>query len=473
MGSSDFMKATHRHVSVEVMCERLIRSHLFSPEEVKVLENRWHQESREPANLGQFSKWLVNDQYATEFQVVLLLHGHLNHFFLDHYKILERIAKGRLGVVYRAVHRLGHIVALKVLPPSRAKDPQLLARFQHQISLACGLEHPNVVRAHHAGEANGLSYLVMEYVDGENLQEVLVRRKRLLPAEAVHIVYQAFLGLQYLFEHGLVHGNLEPANLMVTPFPAEEPKANSLLSASVKILDISMGRSVLDEATSSAANDPRLTFEGHWPGCPDYLAPEQARDIHACDIRSDIYSLGCILYHALTGSPPYPDSSPLGKMIRHATDSPRSLHEFDPELPNGLQQVIDWMMAKDPEQRYSTPSRAAEALQFFLLPEKETVASTVLPFTNSTSPASPSEFPPTQRDEANPKEKNVWEFPAPGTSSDNNPSDDNPGYRMPSAKAHNSTEISSPLVDSFSLVLGAIGLVVAQIIGWLIAWLAS
>jgi len=181
MGSSDFMKATHRHVSVEVMCERLIRSHLFSPEEVKVLENRWHQESREPANLGQFSKWLVNDQYATEFQVVLLLHGHLNHFFLDHYKILERNAKGRLGVVYRAVHRLGHIVALKVLPPSRAKDPQLLARFQHQISLACGLEHPNVVRAHHAGEANGLSYLVMEYVDGENLQEVLVRRKRLLP----------------------------------------------------------------------------------------------------------------------------------------------------------------------------------------------------------------------------------------------------------------------------------------------------
>jgi serine/threonine protein kinase len=453
------MKARHQHISVEIMCERLIRSRLLAPDEVKVLEHRWQQESREPANSGRFSKWLVSNQYVTEFQVMLLIHGHADHFFLDHYKLLDRIAKGRLGVVYRAVHRLGHIVALKVLPPSKAKDPQLLARFQHQIQLACGLDHPHVVRAHQAGQANGLNYLVMEYVDGENLQEVLIRRKRLLPAEAVHIVHQALLGLQYLYEHGLIHGNLEPANLMVTPAPGEA-KAGALLSTSVKILDISMGRSVLGDANPGSEN-AQLAFEGHWPGCPDYLAPEQARDIHACDIRSDIYSLGCILYHALTGSPPYPDSSTPGKMIRHATDSPRPLREFDPELPDGLQQVIDWMTAKDPEQRYATPSRAAQALSFFLLAKKEAEAGTVQHATNLT-----------HSDQGVTNENNVWNFQVPCVVNDNNPSVD-PASQMPLEKVHLSAPISPPMIDNFSLVLGAVGLVLAELIGWFIAWWAG
>ena len=109
-------------------------------------------------------------------------------------------------------------------------------------------------------------------------------------------------------------------------------------------------------------------------GTPDYMAPEQARDPRAADIRADIYSLGCVLYHLLTGQPPFPDTNIISQMIRHATEPPRPLKEFNPAVPDGLQQIVNWMMAKDPGQRYPTPERAAQALQVFLAAGRRAVA---------------------------------------------------------------------------------------------------
>src|SRR5205085_4214092 len=115
------------------------------------------------------------------------------------------------------------------------------------------------------------------------------------------------------------------------------------------------------------AEDPNLTSEGVLLGTPDYMAPEQARDPRAADIRSDIYSIGCIFYHLLAGHPPFPDTNIISQMIRHATETPRPLKELNPAVPDGLQQVVNWMLAKDPGQRYPTPDRAAQALQVFHL----------------------------------------------------------------------------------------------------------
>jgi serine/threonine protein kinase len=353
-------------LSVESCCNLLARSRLLAAEEVRTLHQRWRNEAgRSADDVVAFSKWLVARQYVTQYQCDLLLRGKFEHFFLGAYKILERIGKGRMAGVYRAVHTLGQQVAIKVLPPSRARDPLLLARFQREARLALRLQHPNVVRTFQTGETDGLHYLVMEYLDGETLEDVLQRRGKLPPAEAVGLIYQALQGLQHIHEQGMVHRDLKPANLMLVP-GAQAGQPDSTLRATVKIMDIGLGRAMFDEEADPVA-EFNLTNEGALLGTPDYLAPEQARDARAADVRADIYSLGCVLYHALAGQPPFPDSNLLRQLMRHAQETPRPLSELNPAVPEGLAQILSWMMAKDPSQRYPTPERAAAALRVFLV----------------------------------------------------------------------------------------------------------
>jgi serine/threonine protein kinase len=352
--------------TVENVCGLLIRSKLLSSDEVKAIYQRWLEEAKDGASdLGRFSKWLSANRHVTEYQASLLTRGHADDFFLGQYKILDRLGQGRMAGVYKAVHQLGQLVAIKVLPPSRAKATNVLARFQREARLAMRLKHPNVVRAFQVGEAKGLHYLVMEYLEGETLDEVLHHRRQLTPAEAVHLVHQALTGLQHIHEQGLVHRDLKPSNLMLVGGAGD-----SLLKATVKILDIGLGRVLFDESSPAAPagpNNKQLTAEGVLLGTPDYLAPEQARDPRTADIRADIYSLGCVLYHALAGQSPFPDTNIITQMVRHATEEPRPLRELNPAVPDGLQQIVNWMMAKDPAQRYPTPERAAQALHVFLM----------------------------------------------------------------------------------------------------------
>src|SRR5262249_28533234 len=155
---------------------------------------------------------------------------------LGEYKVLERIGKGRMAGVYKAQHRLGQTVAIKVLPPSKARDPMLLARFQREARLALRLKHPNVVRAFQLGQADDIQYLVMEHLEGTTLEEVLAARKQLPPAEAVRVVYQALAGLEHIHSQGLVHRDLKPANLMLVPPPGD----GGTLGCTVKILDMGL-----------------------------------------------------------------------------------------------------------------------------------------------------------------------------------------------------------------------------------------
>ena len=353
---------------VENLCGFLIRSKLMTPAEMQAMRARWLTEAKDSAaQVPAFLKWLVAKNYATEYQVSLLSKGHVDTFFLGQYKLLERIGRGRMAGVYKAVHPSGQVVAIKVLPPSRAKNPQLLARFHREARLAVKLKNSHIVRSFQVGESGGVHYLVMEYLEGETLDELLQRRKRLPPGEAVRLVHHALLGLQHIHEQGMVHRDLKPANLMLLPAPARGENETTLKS-NLKILDIGLAREFFDEnAPVETAQRAELTGEGVLLGTPDYLAPEQARDPRAIDIRADIYSLGCTLYHLVTGQPPFPDKNILNQMIRHASETARPLQDFNPAIPEGLSQIVAWMMAKQPGERYPTPVRAAQALDAYLM----------------------------------------------------------------------------------------------------------
>src|SRR5262249_2541425 len=148
------------------------RSKLMSIDEAKAMYARWQEEARDQStNLARFAGWMVANRYVTEYQARLLAHGHAEGFFLGDYKVLDRLGKGRMAGVYKARHRLGQVVAIKVLPPSRAREPMLLARFQREAKLATRLRHPNIVRAFQIGSVGELHYLVMEYLEGETLDE--------------------------------------------------------------------------------------------------------------------------------------------------------------------------------------------------------------------------------------------------------------------------------------------------------------
>jgi serine/threonine protein kinase len=492
--------------SVEGFCELLGRSRLLAGDEVLLVEQRWHREADEPADLGRFTSWLVANQYATDFQVAMILHGHGAQLHLGPYKLLERIGKGRLAMVYKALHRLGRLVALKVLPPSRAREPDVLARFQQEARLAQGLNHVNVVRTFEAGEEHGLHYLVMEYLVGETLQQTLDRRGRLEVAEAVDIVYQALLGLQHVHEQGLVHRNLEPANLMLiqeSGMVSDVHRADAPKGPLVKILDMSLSSpspgpvgSTLPEGQGAG----RLAYEGLLLVRPGYLAPEQARDTHSADIRADIYTLGCILYHALAGQPPHPDDRPLRQIIRHATETPRPLRECNPTVPEGLELIVNWMMAKEPSQRYQSPERAAGALATFQVgessapPAADPVADMLPPpdaplsewevyetkepppaVTSGTNqpPVSAAATVPGPFEFATPERAEVSNPVGSAVSSLEVPSD--PGMEEkrfaemgPRGRGLMSQQKQLGRREYLLLVLGAAGLLVAQAIGWLL-----
>jgi serine/threonine protein kinase len=373
--------ATHT-TSVRDYVTLLSKSKLVPADEAEALFALWKDGTgeRDDTRVDSFRKFLVARKVLTDYQGHMLQRGHADGFFLWDYRILDRIGKGQMGGVYKAQHALGQTVALKILPASKARDQHLLGRFQREARLLTQLDHPNVVRAYQVGEVGGVHFIAMEHLEGETLDEVISRRKRLPAGEAVRLVRQALDGLQHLHEKRMVHRDLKPANLMLVPAPAPG-KPDTTWDATVKILDIGLGRELFAEGTAAADVETQLTVEGAVLGTPDYLAPEQARDARSSDVRADLYSLGCVLYHCLTGRPPFPETNIMTQMLRHATEPPPKLRDALPDAPAGLPEVIDKLLTKDPAARYQTPREVAEALKPFEPADagKAAVAADVVP----------------------------------------------------------------------------------------------
>jgi serine/threonine protein kinase len=356
----------------------------------------------EPAKLAGV---LVRDGMLTHFQAEQFLQGKWRRFTIGKYKVLERIGSGGMGSVYLCEHKLmRRRVAVKVLPTAKADDTSSLERFYREARAVAALDHVNIVRAYDIDQDDKLHFLVMEYVDGSSLQEMVKRAGPLDPIRAAHYISQAALGLQHAHEiAGLVHRDIKPGNILVDR------------GGTVKVLDMGLARFFHDE-------DDVLTkkYDENVLGTADYLAPEQALDSHGVDIRADIYSLGATFYYCLTGRSPFNEGSVAQKLIWHQTRQPKPIRSVRADAPEELVAVIDRMMAKDPALRYQTPQAVADALEpwsrqpIAAPPEEEMprLSLAAMGTTNTGEANSPAQPVAPSSGMASPAPRKTWQVPA-------------------------------------------------------------
>jgi serine/threonine protein kinase len=254
---------------------------------------------------------------------------------LAHFELIEPIGVGGMAAVIRARDtQLDRVVALKILPPEMANDPENVRRFHQEARAAAKLDHENIARVFYYGEDQRLHFIAFEFVEGNNLRTVLERRGRLPVSEAVNYVLQIAMGLAHAAARGVVHRDIKPSNIIITP------------TGRAKLVDMGLARHL-------GPHDNRaLTQSGVTLGTFDYISPEQALEPRDADVRSDIYSLGCTFYHLLTGQPPVPEGTAAKKLHHHQNLAPLDPRQLNPAVPDDVAAVLARMMAKDPRDRY-------------------------------------------------------------------------------------------------------------------------
>jgi len=290
---------------------------------------------------------MVRDGLLTYFQAEQFLLGKWRGFTIGKYKLLERVGVGGMGQVFLCEHMfMKRRIAIKVLPPAKAEQPAALGRFYREARAAGCLEHPNIVRTHDIDQDGNLHFIVMEYVDGPNLLEIVKKFGPMDLARSVNYAHQVAVGLEYAFRAGIIHRDVKPGNVLVD----RHGKA--------KILDMGLARFYRDQTDNLTVKyDDKIVL-----GTADYVAPEQVANSHNADIRADIYALGASLYFMLAGHPPFPSGTVSQKLLWHRTKDPTPIRQIRPEVPEGLALVVARMMAKDPNQRYQTPAEVAAEL---------------------------------------------------------------------------------------------------------------
>jgi eukaryotic-like serine/threonine-protein kinase len=338
--------------SAAALLDMLRRYHLVAAERQAELERLQSQYS-EPAALA---RELVRRGWLTTYQVNQIFQGRAAALELGSYVLLDRLGEGGMGTVYRASHRkMGRIVALKALRRERLSHPNAVRRFHREIHAVARLIHPNIVLAYDAGEAGDTLFFTMEYIEGRDLARLVREDGPLEVAQACDYVRQAAVGLQHAHEQGMVHRDIKPHNLLLNN------------KGVVKILDMGLAR--LASGNGDAAATASLTLDGTVMGTPDFMAPEQSLSTRTVDIRADVYALGCTLYFLLTGKVPFPGGTLGDKIARHLAEEPSPVEQLRPDVPPAVAAVVRKMMAKKPEDRYSTPAEVADALSRALTPE--------------------------------------------------------------------------------------------------------
>ncbi len=304
--------------------------------------------SREIANV------LVDDGFLTRYQADRLLKGNSRGLVIDGYKVLEVLGCGGMGWVYIAEDVETHWrVALKVLPEDSRQDAGTLARFRLEAQAGMKLNHPSIVHTYKMGHYDDIygpiHFVAMELVRGVNLFELMLMKKKLEIGQACDIIMQSAEGLSYAHEQGLVHRDVKPENLLVSS------------DGTVKLLDFGLAMVDDNDEEFSMA----MIFGQDRLGTADYISPEQYRDSYQVDHRADIYSLGCTLYFALTGSVPFPFKSQAQKLKGHLKKKPPRVQTLRSDVPDRLQSIVSKMMAKRPENRIQTAAEVAKYLKPF------------------------------------------------------------------------------------------------------------
>jgi eukaryotic-like serine/threonine-protein kinase len=335
-----------------------------------------------PRDSRALAERLIREGILTEYQARRLLSNKAHGLVVGRYAILDRLGSGSMGRVYKAHHlMMDRVVALKIIAPEIATNERVVARFQREMKLVGRLDHPNVVRAFDADQIKNVLYIVMEYVPGKSLGQRF-QKIPIPPIEMINYAAQAALGLAHAHEQGIVHRDIKPSNLLLT----EDQR--------IKVLDLGLG--VLMEADQQSSF---ATADGIAVGTVDYMSPEQAlgRDV---DGRSDLFSLGCAMYHLMSMKHPFPGESPLDRLGKRISGRPVPITEVLPDIPRGLVQVVDKLLANKPQDRFQTAGAAAEALQGLLRPKVKPspspspVKPSPAPAPSAAEPALPAAPPP-------------------------------------------------------------------------------
>jgi serine/threonine-protein kinase len=354
--------------------DRLVQALLRSPllnaakrEELRRLEPRF-PDSRELA------LEIIRREWLTRYQLAEIARGKGDDLIVGPYVVLDRLGEGAMGQVFRARHQtMRRVVALKVLRKECVSNPRAVGRFLREIRASAQLSHPNIVHSFDADQADGRYFIAMEYIDGVDLARLVKQSGPLPVGQACEFIRQAALGLQHAHEQGLVHRDIKPANLIVgTAVASAEPADGRPGARQVKLLDLGLARFTDPDMGQSLLN---LTQQGTVMGTPEYMAPEQARDSRLCDIRSDLYSLGCTFYFALTGRAPFHEGSVADKLMQHQSHDPEPVGaarraalrseggtEAEAEVPDLVAEVVRTLLAKKPDDRFQTPAELAGVL---------------------------------------------------------------------------------------------------------------
>ncbi|MEI8382140.1 MAG: serine/threonine-protein kinase [Planctomycetota bacterium] len=332
------------------------QSGLIDPDRLDALVNEIHQAGIDCNDSMAIATALVDRKALTEWQSDKLLQGRHKGFILGRYRLLSLLGAGEMSAVYLAEHILmERRCAIKVLPANKVQDTSYLGRFHREARAVASMNHVNIVRAYDVDKqtesGTDIHFLVMEYVEGRNIEQIVKEQGPLDYVSAVDYIRQAADGLGHAHQSGMVHRDVKPGNLLIDN------------TGVVKLLDLGLARffKTTDEESLTIKHDEKVL------GTADYLAPEQAVDSHQVDARADIYSLGCTMYFALTGHPPFTDGTLVQRLLAHQTKIPPSVRYERPDIDDSLLEILDKMMAKKAADRFQTASEVSEALARWLI----------------------------------------------------------------------------------------------------------
>jgi serine/threonine-protein kinase len=311
-------------------------SGLVSPDVMARVQAELEPEPAADASL-RLARRLIEGSWLTSYQARKLLSGATQGFFLGGYRLLRPLGAGGMGKVYLAVNSQDERVAIKVLPPRRAlEEENALRRFRREMDLSRRCSHPNLARTISVGTEGDAHFMVMEYIPGESLYEIVKsdRRGPLRVPDAARLFVKLADGLGAAHRSGLIHRDIKPSNIMITP------------EGDVKLLDMGLARALDDDKGFTRVNTVL--------GTVDYASPEQLRDAGNADVRSDLYSVGCTLYFALAGKPPFEGGDVINKIFKQRMEDPQPLESIARGVPLAFAAVVRKLMSKKPDERYQS-----------------------------------------------------------------------------------------------------------------------
>lgn len=318
---------------------------------------------------AEMAEMLVRQGLLTSWQASQLLAGR-STLFLGNYALMDFLGRGGMGSVFLAKHRtMKRRVALKVVSKQVGKDPASLDRFLAEARAIASLDHPNIVRAYDVDKESDRFYIVMEYVEGQDLESIVREHGLFGYEEVADCIRQAADGLAHAHGRNMIHCDIKPSNLLLSD------------QGVIKILDMGMARLIGDEEDSSEQHRHKIL------GTVDYMSPEQAMEGPDFDHRADIYSLGCTLYFLLTGRPPFNQGSLTERIVKHQTQQPPDIMRLHPDAPRELVDICNKMMAKNPADRYQTAEEISRLLTGWREPSRTAAAPADKPPQEPQSPA--------------------------------------------------------------------------------------